>query len=255
MSVRTNRYLRNILKHEAVDTSSTSPLIRVQKKVKPIIRRWAGNFLANIYPSGSFAKGTANKSGTDIDIFVSLSSNTQENLRHIYNSLYSELKRNGYLPRKQNVSLGIKVNGYKVDIIPAKRQSAYGNNHSLYRRKANTWTKTNIQTHITKVSNSSRIDEIRLIKLWRDHFNIDFPSFYIELVAIKVLRGSPHNNLGNNVLKVFRYLTNKFLSDRYVDPANTNNIISDDLTASDKRTVAREAQHALLAETWSDIIK
>lgn len=253
MSARTNQYLRNILKREEVDTSNTSPLIRVQRQIQPLIYQWAGNLLANIYPSGSFAKGTANKSGTDIDIFVSLSSNTQQKLRNIYNSLYSTLEANGYTPRKQNVSLGIKISGYKVDIIPAKRQSQYGNNHSLYLRKAKTWTKTNIQTHISTVRNSDRIEEIRLIKLWRDILEIDFPSFYIELVTIEVLRGSLYGDLGNNVSKVFRYLTNGFLKDSYEDPANTNNIISDDLTQNEKYKVAREAQLAL-EKNWSEII-
>jgi len=36
------------------------------------------------YPSGSFAKGTANRSGTDIDLFISLTSGTPDTLKEIY---------------------------------------------------------------------------------------------------------------------------------------------------------------------------
>jgi len=41
----------------------------------------------SISPSGSFAKGTANRSGTDIDLFISLSESTPETLKEIYDSL------------------------------------------------------------------------------------------------------------------------------------------------------------------------
>ena len=54
----------------------------------------------------------------------------------------------GYSPRRQNVSINIRVNGYSVDLVPAKRQGAYGDDHSLYRRKADTWTKTNVTMHV-----------------------------------------------------------------------------------------------------------
>ena len=43
--------------------------------------------MLSISPSGSFAKGTANRSGTDIDLFISLSESTPETLKEIYDSL------------------------------------------------------------------------------------------------------------------------------------------------------------------------
>jgi len=69
-----DQYLRNILQREAVDTSTSSPLIKIKNVIEPIISEWAGNLLVCINQSGSFAKGTANDSGTDIDLLVSLSS-------------------------------------------------------------------------------------------------------------------------------------------------------------------------------------
>lgn len=250
-----DRYLKSILQREAVDTSSASPVINVQDVIEPIIIRWAGNRLVGVNPSGSFAKGTANDSGTDIDLFVSLSSNTSETLKYIYNSLCNVLQNEGYSPRKQNVSLGIRVGMYDVDIIPAKRQDQYSNDHSLYRRKADTWTKTNITNHISLVRKSNRIDEIRIIKLWRNQKGIDFPSFYLELATIQALYYAPYNDLASNVLKVFSYLESSFISDRFIDPANSNNVISDDLSLAEKSLVAIEAQKASLAKYWSDIVR
>jgi hypothetical protein len=51
-----------------------------------------------------------NNSGTDIDLFISLSSATTNTLKEIYNSLLSMMQSNRYQPKKQNVSINIKVN-------------------------------------------------------------------------------------------------------------------------------------------------
>jgi tRNA nucleotidyltransferase (CCA-adding enzyme) len=154
-------YLQQILNREAVDTGPNSPVLGVQTVLLPIIRGWASNVLSSVQPSGSFAKGTANRSGTDIDLFISLSANTTNPLKEIYESLYETMKSKGYNPRRQNVSIKVRVNGYDVDSVPAKRQDALSSDHSIYRRRADTWTKTNVIKHIAYVRSSGRISEIR----------------------------------------------------------------------------------------------
>jgi tRNA nucleotidyltransferase (CCA-adding enzyme) len=74
-------YLQGILNREAVDSGIFSPVRGVQAVLEPTIRAWANRFLVSVSPSGSFAKGTANKSGTDIDLFISLSLDTRETLQ------------------------------------------------------------------------------------------------------------------------------------------------------------------------------
>ncbi len=246
-------YLQAILNREAVDTGPYSPVRGVQIVLQPILREWAGTYLSDVSPSGSFAKGTANKSGTDIDLFISLSQNTPGTLKEIYEKLFTTMQQRGYAPKRQNVSINIKVNSYDVDLVPAKRQDGYSQDHSLYRRKADTWTKTNVATHIRDVSSSGRTQEARIVKLWRNQKGLDFPSFYLELTVIDALayaRGS----ISGNVWKVFEYLRDSFASARVVDPANTNNVISDDLTASEKAKVKAAAVQALGAANWDQIV-
>lgn len=246
-------YLQSILFREAVDTGLSSPVRGVIGSLRPAIVQWSGGYLADLSPSGSFAKGTANKSGTDIDVFVSLAHNTPETLKDIYTKLFQRMTEMGYKPKAQNVSINITVNGYDVDLVPAKRQDAYSQDHSLYRRKADTWTKTNVARHITYVSQSGRVSEARLIKLWRNQKGLDFPSFYLELSVINALSGKS-GSLSQNVWTVFQYLRDTFPVARIIDPANTNNIISDDLTAAEKGRVKAAAERALAAKTWGEII-
>jgi hypothetical protein len=237
-----------------VDTSANSSVLGVQRLINPIIQGHFGTQLISISPSGSFAKGSANNSGTDIDLFVSLSSTVATSLKDIYNSVFNLLTTKGYQSRKQNVSIGIKVAGYDVDVVPAKRQDSFSQDHSLYRRKADTWTKTNVATHINQIRNSGRLEEIRVIKLWRNQKGLDFSSFYLELTVIDALYGKPIGNLSNNVWEVFLYLRDKFSNARVVDPANTNNIISDDLTIAEKNIIVAAARSACLATNWNQII-
>ncbi|MGL5839811.1 MAG: nucleotidyltransferase domain-containing protein [Sphingorhabdus sp.] len=248
------QYLQQILTREAVDNSVYSPVLGVRSQLLPTIQRWANRFLRDVTPSGSFAKGTANKSGTDIDLFISLDETTSEPLKEVYDSLFNALKGEGYQPLRQNVSININVAGYDVDLVPAKRQNALNQDHSLYRRKADTWTKTNVQTHITMVRQSGRQDVIRILKLWRRQKAIEFPSFYLEMSAIKALNGFGAIDLSQAVVNVLGHWVEHITSERILDPANTNNIVSDDLTQAEKQIIGQMAATGL-RQNWSDLVK
>jgi hypothetical protein len=201
--------------------------------------------LAGVSPSGSFAKGTAIKSGTDLDLFVSLKEDTTETLKEIYNRLFERIKGAGYTPRKQNVSIGLEVDGFSVDLVPARRQDAFTNDHSLYRRKADSWTKTNVQKHISYVRVGNRLVETRLVKIWRNQKGLELPSLYLEMAVIEALRFHAGATLSLRIVAVLTYLRDKLPTARFVDPANSNNIISDDLTQAERNTISVAAQRVL----------
>jgi hypothetical protein len=249
-----DQYLYAILARESVDTGPASPVRGVQAFLMPMLREWAGDQLLTVHPSGSFVKGTAIKSGTDIDFFISLSETTTETLKEIYDKLFERLKSKGYTPVRQNVSLNIRVFGYSVDLVPAKRQNVGSNDHSLYVRKAGTWQKTNVMTHIAAVRAANRLQEIRVLKLWRNQNNLDFPSFYLELVVARALAGRSAT-LGANVSLVFEFLRDSFASARFVDPANTNNVLSDELSAAEKQKIANAGRTARATQLWKDIVR
>lgn len=253
-------YLQNILNRERVDTGPLSPVRGVREVVLPHIQEWAGQWLVGMTPSGSFAKGTANQSGTDIDLFISLSAETPSTLKQIYDTLCTKMTEAGGTPRRQNVSINVSVlvNGvkYSVDLVPAKQQDGRSQDHSLYRSKADTWTKTNVANHIRFVSGSGRIDEIRILKLWRNQAGLEFPSFYLEATTIAALAGArASTGVSTKVWTVFEYLRDKFENARVVDPANTNNILSDDLTVAEKKAVRVAATRALAATDWNQIVR
>lgn len=249
-----DQYLLGILQRETVAISGpTAPAPSVLTSLRNPIVQWARQWLVAIQPSGSYAKGTAIRGGTDVDIFISLRPETPGTLREIYYNLHTFMGQLGYSPMSQNVSIGIRVGAHNVDLVPARRQDNFGTDHSVYRRRADTWTKTNVLKHISYVRSANRLRETRLIKLWRNQKKLDFPSFYLELAVIEALRGTTSTSLSTNVLKVLEYLRDKFANARLIDPANTNNVISDDLTVMDRAAIKNTAAKALVG-TWGDVV-
>jgi hypothetical protein len=83
-----------------------------------------------------------------------------------------------------------------------------------------------------------------------------FSVFYLELTVINALPlGFSPGALSGNVWKVLEYLRDKFPNARVVDPANTNNVISDDLTVTEKAKVRAAATKALGAKIWEEIVR
>jgi len=249
-----DQYLANTLAREAVNRGGGSPVLGVRNTLLPTLQEWGGGHLLAVEPSGSFAKGTANRSGTDIDLFLSVSQNVSNTMKEIYETLFAKMSAQGYQPKRQNVSINVKVGGFDVDLVPGKRQNGFDHDHSLYRRRADTWTKTNIVTHVNHVIRSGRVYDIRVLKLWRNQKGLDFPSFYLELTVINALAGS-HGTLSQRVWTVFQYLRDRFPTARVVDPANTNNVISEDLSDADRAKIKAAAMGALAASNWDQIIR
>jgi len=246
----TDQYLQTILHLHAVNVAGAEA---AGNTLYPLILRWSNGQLVRAEFSGSLRKGTAVSLTADADIFISLSSTSTDTLEQIYESLCVAVTSAGLPIRRQNVSIGTTVNGYKIDLVPGRRQSQNGNDHSLWKSRERTWTQTNIQTHINLVSNSNRQDEIRAIKIWRARHNLDFPSIYLELVVIEALRYARVGNLAANVVAVLEYLRDHFEQARFVDPSNTNNVISACITAAEKQKIAKQAA-ASLARIWAEVI-
>lgn len=250
-----DEYVRNIIsKYKVVGEIGLYTQLFVLNPLIETIKGWAGDCLNEIEISGSRAKGTAINISSDVDLFISLKSTTDNTLKEIYDSLYDYVKSKGIDCRKQNVSIGINYKKHSIDLVPGKKHTGNTNDHSLYRSKKNTWTKTNINRHIKLVKDSGRLEEIVLLKIWRKLHQLDFPSIYLELIVIDALANKKRNQPGKNYLTVLDYLIATFVDKTIIDPANTNNEISDDLFKYEKEEIARKAKECRNQKHWEHII-
>src|SRR3546814_12534735 len=113
---------REVLARHRVDTGLFSPVRGVQPLIEPVSQTWGGPFIVDIRTSGSFAKGTAVHGGTDIDLFVSLTSTLTDTLQRISVTLFNAFWKARYAPRSKNVSTGLTVIGWTVAGTPARSQ-------------------------------------------------------------------------------------------------------------------------------------
>lgn len=230
--------------------------------LKNDLKKWAAGCYLNILDSGSRAKGTAISLASDVDYLISLDSTCNENnggLKGIYDSLHHFLLGKFNPIRKQNVSFRINLNGLEIDITPARKQAGNTNDHSLHLSKINSWRQTNIQRHITDISTSGRVNEIKLLKIWRELNKLDFPSIYLEYLVLDILSNkskdptSLENNFWYILLELGKDASNP-LSRRIVDPANLNNILSDLMTVGEKNTIIAKAKSSTQSQYWSQIV-
>jgi hypothetical protein len=249
-----DQYVESVLAKYAVPRGSTSPAERLGATVAGPLRAWAGQQLNALQYSGSYTKETGVRGISDVDIFVSLKSDTTDTLKAIYEKLVSLAQSNGWSPRRQNVSVGVTVNGTLGDLVPGKVQAGYQNYHSLYLRKRDSWTQTNVALHVDAVRKSGRLNEIRAIKIWRMLRGLDFPSLYLELFTIQALSGRSASTLAANVLHALRTIGSSLVSTRIEDPANTNNVLSADLTQAEKQAIANLATQSAREPYWGSII-
>lgn len=253
LTMTPDAYLRQVLARHA-PAGGPLTIAAVRAAIEPVIRAWAGTYLRGITVSGSNAKGTAVGGQTDLDLFISVAHEVPENLREIYWSLHGRAGAVGWNPRPQNVSIGVQVMGCKVDLVPARVQAGYINRHSLYRRKADSWTQTDVSRHIALVRGSGRTEVIRLTKIWRALHGLQFPSLALELAILEATRGSRIRAVADNFWEVLRYLEESFSTARLVDPSNTANVVSDDLTAAEKAAITLAARTARAQTRWESIV-
>ena len=239
-------------------TPNTQHLVQsAVRALHPHIQNWANGHEYTLKLSGSLAKGTGITGTTDVDLFISLnpSVNTSNTLENVYGTLRNRFHGAGYSPREQNVSIGIEHAGLKTDLVAGVRHHALGYDHSLWKRKTKTWTKTNIDTHVKHIRDSGRVDDIKAVKIWRKLHDLDFPSFYLELSVIEALKGTALSDTSSstNFVRVMEYLANDFEEKTVFDPANSNNNISEDSSLVEKATIAQTAS-ASLRRPWNQVI-
>jgi hypothetical protein len=111
-----------------------------------------------------------------------------------------------------------------------------------------------VARHVHLMANSGRQQEICAFKIWRERMSLDFPSLYLELTVLRALGQERFGQLAENILAVLRYLSHRFEQAVVADPANSDNIISNDLSAGDKKAIATAARDALYDENWKKIL-
>lgn len=234
-------FLNEALNNYSDENSSLSQKAnKVQKKLYNEFREYLSQ-----YPSvsGSIVKGTAIQS-SDIDIQLKFNkkADTLQNIRSKVEDYLNEkfYDKNLVKVRSQNHSIGLifdlQGEEKRIDIVPMREIENGKGDTYLFSTNNNSIRKTNTQKQYNKLQFTERQTQIiRLLKGWKLDNNLNIPSVLIEHIVKKVFEESKvPSGLDKGLLFVIEYIGNNITRIRIIDPANTNNIISDCLNQSEK---------------------
>lgn len=218
--------------------------------------------------SGSYAKHTAINIKFDIDLCQPFKYGSFKTLEEMADDMYNYFMNEyedeqlvKYEIRKQRVSVGLtfQIDGetIKMDVVPGRELSEddYGKSQKLNLHvrakldKPSTFTQTSIQKHIDHIKGKN--DErriIRLLKVWKINKNkASIKSFFIELFVIRAFDESNKipTELWDQLEMVLEYMRDNVKTIKLVDPANSNNVVSDTLTDLEKQNLSDDIKRLL----------
>ena len=246
-----DQYAASIVEKYHVAADSKSPSHRAADEVIPLLKEWGKQYLQGITLSGAYAKNTAISLSADVDVLVALNPVPGKEMKNIFWSLFEFLSDRDWRPHTRDVSIQVEARKLKVDLIPACRDHG---GYVLFNKRSGAEVHTDIAQHLHLVGNSGRQQEICALKIWRERNQLEFPSLCLELTVLNALESERFGQLADNVLAVMRYLANRFEQATVRDPANEDNIVSNDLSSSDKKAIAKAARNALYDENWKKIL-
>ena len=243
----------SIIEKYRVIPDTNSPPHRAADDLSPTLKQWGKQYLLGITLSGAYAKNTAVSLCAHVDILIALSEIPGMDMKKVFWSLFEFLSDHDLRPRTRNVCIEVEHKGLRVHLIPACRDGGTSGN-VLFNKRSGAPIHTDVAQHVHLVGNSGRQQEICALKIWRERSQLDFPSLYLELSVLTALESQRFGKLAENVVALFHYLSSRFEKTVVRDPANANNVVSDDLSASQKQAIVKAARKALEDENWKKTI-
>jgi len=234
------KLLQKILLSQDLTPEQERTLQSHKTEVTNFLRSEFGNDPVIKY-AGSHEKGTMIRENYDLDIVCYFPNTDTRSLKEIREDVSNHLKSKYLIEEKASAERisdlkGVSVpSGYHIDVVPGR--FIEGTNdvflHVAHGEKER--IQTNLKTHINHIANSGCVPIIRLVKVWANRNRLNIKTFILELFVVEILSGSQNkSNLRESFLKVMEAMKDKFGNVQLVDPANTNNIVSQSINFSDK---------------------
>lgn len=240
-----HEYLQTQLDNNKLSEEEQNNVSERKQKIEDKLRGEFGSKIQSIKYSGSISKGTAVKNSHDIDIALHFKNDSFSTLKEMYDSVYDFLEKH-YKVRKQKVSIGLP--GQDVDVVPGRRinpDDSSDNDVFLYRTDNDSRIKTNIEKQKDAIRESGSKEVIKLCKIWRDNWNLEFKSFALELLVIKALEDFDGKGYDNKFRHLLEYICENVESVTLTDPGNSNNDVAETVESSKKKLFKSTAKECI----------
>lgn len=255
MTMAAEQYLRNLLASQELSDTELNQLRGLRKQIEEQLAKLDGS--PRFYYAGSYGKKTIIRARYDLDIVVYWPDTAKYSLKGIYTGVGDQLRKHWDVVNSKTVAWELPFKGgFHVDVVPGRALDGQYREANLYRTDTGTTLKTSLKTHIDTVRNSGRRDAIRLMRLWRQRRNVPFKkSFLLEMMTMYGCSGTRFDDLGGQVQSALVYIRDNICTRNVVDPANSNNSLSDDLTSANKEVIRAAADAAAQATSWNTVFE
>jgi len=248
------QYLEGLLEKYNLTEGQVANVKAERQYVEDLLRTYFGSAIETVYYSGSYAKGTAINLSFDLDVCLYFRRDSFANLEEMYEMVLEALREEGLDANPQTVSIHVYFGGNDIDVVPARSLGDGTGNANLFVTTQRRPLQTNIPKHKEYMSKHQARPIIKLMKVWKHRHGIHFKSFALELLVIKALGDSPSGDFGAQLQKALEFARDHALDARLVDPANSNNIVSDLTPVEDKQNLARQAAASVSKKTWEEVV-
>ncbi|MBD3211068.1 MAG: hypothetical protein GF311_00545 [Candidatus Lokiarchaeota archaeon] len=247
------KWLRKILNDQNLDKNQLNNIKNLKKSITDTLK---SNYLGGnpiFYNAGSYAKGTMIKTNYDLDIVAYWSPFYNHSVSELYYNVGKLLDRNWKGVSQKTVGWQIQFRGnFHIDVIPGKLKPDKKDYAYLYNKDINGRFETSVKKQVKFIKRKRRQKTIRLLKLWKIRKNVPIKTFILELLTVFACKGIPRKNLGDQLRATFNFMKNEILRIKLFDPANSNNLVSNDLTIEQKHRIKNLADQALNAKNWHE---
>lgn len=245
-----NELLQSILKSQALDKTMLDDLSNHRQEVEENLRDKYGDEPTIRY-GGSKAKGTMIKESYDLDIVCYFPRDCDMDIEEIYNDVHKKLSETySIVPKTSALRIQKKDEDnvdYHIDVVPGRFIDEKEQDTFLYVAKGKEERiKTNLDTHIKVITKSGCADIIKLGKLWKVRNKVNLRTFILELLVLKAMEDSKSkSDHKSSFVKLLEYLRDEISEVRLEDPANSNNVVSDNWTSAERSSLSAMASSSL----------
>jgi hypothetical protein len=247
-------YLEDLLDEQTLTSHEIGSLKGLRAQVERVVGEVGGG--VRFRYGGSLAKGTMIAESYDLDILAYWPDGLDAPLRSIFELVGAALTHKWPKTIQKNVAWRVPFGrGVCVDVVPARLIDPVQRSANLYRCDTDTTRKTNLERHVGLVRESGRADVIRLLKLWKIRRALEVPSFALEVIALDACRYVRRARLGPQLRATWEVIVIGLQELDWTDPVNSNNVVTERLTARARATAVRAATHALAAKDWREVFE
>jgi hypothetical protein len=215
---------------------------------------------------GSKAKGTIIKEYYDLDIVCYLPFDSDvagKTLAEIYENVRKSLA-NAYYVEERTSALRLKgrssadyMRDFHIDVVPGRFTDETKSDCFIYQKSSEKCRqKTNLDVHIAHVKDSGVVDAIRLLKLWKVRKGLVVKQFIFELLIIDLLDGMKSKPISDQLLHVWREISEHADPIHVEDPANpSGNDLPDVMSAAwpTLRAAAADTLNTIRLSGWEAV--